>query len=116
MEEHLPSILIAFVGLLMVLFLRGRRARAAQTPRTRGKSWSVLLFFVPLLITGGPMFIAIPAALYAMDEPTAPVGFAYFAFAGGAALSVGLSLMFGIIMRQMREIDSLRTLVEESGT
>ena len=96
--DYLPSILIGFAGLLMVLSLRGRRAQAAQTTCARSKSWSVLPFFVPPLITGGPMFIAVPAALYALKEPAAPAQFASFAFGGGVRLT--------------REVDSLRATVE----
>lgn len=110
--DYLPSILITFAGLLMVLFLRGCRHKTDPATSSRPKSWSILPFFVPPLITGGPMFIAIPAALYALKEPAAPAQFAYFAFGGGAGLGIGLALMFAILMRLTREIDSLRATIE----
>ncbi len=110
--DYLPSILIASVGLLMVLFLRGHRRQPAPTMRARSKSRAFLLFLIPPLITGAPMFNAVPAALYAMKEPAAPAQFAYLAFGGGAGLGIGLALMFTIIMRLTREIDRLREIVE----
>jgi hypothetical protein len=61
------------------------------------------------------MFIALPAARFAMTDPTLAPYFVPMAFAGAVGLSIGFVLIFGILMRQEKEILRLGKLVIGEG-
>ena len=69
---------------------------------------NMLPFFVPPLITGGPILIAIPALLSAGANPSSG---SYLAIFGAAGLSIGLVAMLGMLTRQGNEIRRLERLI-----
>ena len=109
MESVAPA-LIAALGFLLVVALRRRRGACAANPGDdRSVARRILPFFLPLLITGGPGFIALPAAFAAHSVSSAMY---YFALAGGVGLAIGLVMMFSMVMRQEREITRLWGVLE----
>ena len=113
--EFLGFALITVVGFLIVLLSRRRKQGDKQTGDGKSARWSLLAFFIPPLITGGPLFIAIPASMYALKNPDVSAYLGLMAFAGGVGLSIGVGLMFLLLLRQGREIVHLRGLVESDG-
>ena len=104
--------LVVGIG-FMLMFLRRRGGHCPVEAGQDGSTlWQVLPFCVPPLITGGPMFVALTTAMCVLNDPDVPSKFALFAFAGGAGLGIGLVIVFGIVMRQGREIARLRGLIE----
>lgn len=64
--------------------------------------------FIPALITGGPLFMAIAGNA----ESTY---LRLTAYAGAAGLGIGLTLMLRILARQQRVIESLRSELGRAG-
>ena len=76
----------------------------------------VPLFAMPPLLTGGPMFIALPAGLYAVQSESVPNAFFLMALGGGLGLTFGLLVMFTMLIAQRRQIERLQELISgESG-
>lgn len=100
------------VGILIALIAFRFIVQAVmKKSNVRKLAGSILPFLLPPLITGGPMFIAIPAILYPMENSNVSSYLAVMAFAGGAGLSIGLGAIFIIVQRQGEEISRLEKLV-----
>jgi len=88
------------VGIIVALIaVRFIIKTVLKNPKIPKPARGTLTFLLPPLITGGPMFIAIPASLYAMESPEIS-SYAFMALAGGAGLSIGLAAMFVILQRR----------------
>ncbi len=74
-------------------------------------SKNLLPFCIPPLITGGPMFIAMAASLFAIQTESVPVLFVFMAFGGGLGLMFGLMAIFSLVMQQQRKIQHLESLL-----
>lgn len=76
---------------------------------------SALSFMLPPLITGGPMFIAIPASLYAIKSPDVPLFIVLMSYVGGLCLSIGLVAILTMLQRQKEAIHRLEALLLKEG-
>ena len=102
----IAGIIIALVALRLIVQSTMKNSKAIEWMKRN------LTFLMPPLITGGPMFIAIPAAQYAIADPSVSSYLALSAFAGGAGLGIGLVMLLARLMHQEREIRELRTLID----
>lgn len=76
---------------------------------------SLLLSFVPALITGGPLFIAFSAGRISASSLDGPL-LTYAGYAGALALAIGLVIMFRELLRQKQEIRDLCHLLKDEAT
>ena len=77
----------------------------------------LLLSFVPAMITGGPLFLAIAAGQSMASSPsTSSLYLTLAGYAGAVALSLGLAVMFRLTMHQERVILELERRLTAGGT
>ncbi|MFC1526104.1 hypothetical protein ACFL6X_04750 [Candidatus Latescibacterota bacterium] len=107
---NIGKLLAIFAALIALRFFiqAVTKGRGCEQPGA-----SRLSFVVAPLITGGPMFIAIPASMYALKEPSAPSFFALAAWGGALGLAIGLVIMFRTLMRQQQDILTLQELLAD---
>ncbi len=101
---------IAAMVVVLILLRVGVQALMKSGP-TPGRLTRALPFLLPPLITGGPMFLALPIAAAVMNDPTVPPVFVFLAFGGAVLLGFGLAGLFVLVSRQQRQIDELRTML-----
>lgn len=75
---------------------------------------SVVRSFVPGLITGGPIFIAISIGRGSIPSPEWLL-LSIAGYAGAVALALGLTFMFRDLNQQKEEIRQLRQLLSDEG-
>ena len=109
--ENLVRIAAIIAGLIALRF-----ALQAVLRRRGGGGLEKLRFLLPPLITGGPMFVALPTALIIARDPEAPAFFFFFTLGGGLALMFGLMMMFMMIVQQQDTINQLKAQLESEST
>ena len=109
--DNLTNIMKILGILAALITLRFVVQAVIRRPGSGGFLKGLLPFALPPLITGGPAFIAMPASLYALLDPSAPALLALMAWAGGVMLAIGLAAMFGMLTRQQTEILRLGELL-----
>lgn len=84
---------------------------ALKKSKVRKLFGAISPFLLPPMITGGPMFIAIPAFAYAVKSPDIPPFLVIMPLVGGLALSFGLVAMLIMLQRQRERIERLERLI-----
>ena len=109
--DNLAQVVKIAAILAALIALRFFVQAVARRPGSGRFLQGILPFALPPLITGCPMFIAIPAAAYAISDPTVTPYLAVMAFAGGVGLAFGLVALYGLVMRQQRELARLEEMI-----
>ena len=101
----LAAVILVRIGVQMLL-----RRQDASRGLTR-----ILPFILPPMITGGPMFLALPVAVAVMGDSSVSPLFVYLAFGGAVLLGLGLAGLLVLLSQQQRQIDELRLMIAPAG-
>lgn len=106
MPDNIWSIVLIFAGLIALRFVVQWVLSRRPNVGAASSASPALGFILAPLLTGGPMFIAL-AGLFGGLEKGGTLVF-FMGLGGGLATAFGLVGLFTIVMRQQREIDTLR--------
>lgn len=100
------------VGIMAALIIVRLIIRAALKESVVQKlSGAISPILLSPMITGGPMFIAMPVFAYAVKNPEIPSFLVLMPLIGGLGLSWGLVIMLAKLQRQKERIDRLERLI-----
>lgn len=74
----------------------------------------LFLSFVPALITGGPLFLALSRNSATPPSSNLALALGVAGYAGALALAIGLVVIFRMLVRQQRELEALRLQLDTS--
>lgn len=102
---------IAAILVALIVVRVGVQALLRSRSGPGGRFGDVVPFVLPPMITGGPMFLAIPVAAVLLRDPEVPSFLVYLVFGGAVLLGMGLAGLLYLLMRQRRQIDELTSLL-----